>query len=42
MEEPVVYPQAGHVLSLEDIDKLKEWIHSGELPVGWACERSAA
>jgi DUF438 domain-containing protein len=41
-EEPIVYPQAGQVLSPTDTAELQEFIRSGELPAGWVCERGGA
>jgi regulator of cell morphogenesis and NO signaling len=40
-EEPVVYPKPGHLLSVEDIDKLEEWIRPFAGP-GAAPRRAAA
>ena len=41
-EEPIIYPQAGQVLSPEDTAELHEFIRAGELPAGWVCERAGA
>jgi regulator of cell morphogenesis and NO signaling len=41
-EEPIIYPQAGQVLSPVDAAELQEFIHSGEFPAGWVCERASA
>lgn len=38
-EEHILYPQAEQVLNGEDSSRLREFMQSGELPVGWVCRR---
>lgn len=39
-EEKILYPQADTVLDPMATERLREFLRSGELPVGWMCQAS--
>lgn len=39
-EEPIVYPMADRILDEAATDDLKDLLHAGRTPEGWACEQA--